>query len=177
LPAPSRDSHFSLVHNVVQIVCDGGLRPWLDLAASPASQPVEKETAMTAKLFSHTRQRKPVQAAIALVLALGIGSTALATELKSPASKSKLLRDKDVTIIIIDKDDDRSSSQGGAPGQPLSSAPRQPATKIKRDGDVTIRIKRDSSNGGTIVRSGSKVIIVDKNTSGCNGDGVCIIRP
>jgi hypothetical protein len=176
LPAPPRDSHFSLVHNVVQIVCDGCLRPQLDKHTSPESQPAEKDTAMTAKLFSHTRLRKPVQAAIALVLALGIGSAALATELKSPASKSKLLRDKDVTIII-DKDDDRSSSQGGASGQPLSSAPRQPATKIKRDDDVTIRIKRNSSNGGTIVRSGSKVIIVDKNTSGCNGDGVCIIRP
>ena len=132
---------------------------------------------MTVTLFSPTRHRKPVQAAIALVLALGIGTTALATELQSPASKSKLLRDKDVTIIIIDKDDDRSTSQSDTPGQPLSSALRQPATKIKRDDDVTIRIKRGNSNGGTIVRSGSKVIIVDKNTNGCNGDGVCIIRP
>jgi replicative DNA helicase len=132
---------------------------------------------MTAKLFSHTRHRMPVQAAIALVVALGIGTTALATELKSPASKSKLLRDKDVTIIIIDKDDDRSSSQTGASDRSDSSSLRQPATKIKRDDDVTIRIKRDSSNGDTIVRSGSKVIIVGKNTNGCTGDGVCIIRP
>jgi len=132
---------------------------------------------MTAKLYSHTRHRMPVQAAIALVVALGIGTTALATELKSPASKSKLLRDKDVTIIIIDKDDDRSSSQTGASGRSDSSSLRQPATKIKRDDDVAIRIKRDSSNGDTIVRSGSKVIIVDKTTNGCAGDGVCIIRP
>lgn len=133
---------------------------------------------MTAKLFSHTRHRRPVHAAIALFVGLGIGTTAFASELKAPAGKSRLLRDKDVTIIIIDKDDHRSESKVPASGTSITSPLRQPATRIKRDDDdVVIRIKRDSTNGGTIVRSGPKVIIVDENSSGCSGTSVCVIRP
>lgn len=133
---------------------------------------------MTAKLFSHTRHRRPVQVAIALLIGLGIGTTAFATELKAPAAKSKLLRDKDVTIIIIDKTDSRSKSKVPTSGTSKTSPLRQPATRINRDDDdVVIRIRRDSTKGGTIVRSGPKVIVIDENSGGCSGSSVCVIRP
>jgi len=137
---------------------------------------------MTAKLFSHTRHRRPVQVAIALLVGLGLGigtgTTAFATELKAPSAKSKLLRDKDVTIIIIDKNDTRSKSEVPASGTSKKSPLRQPSTRINRDDDdVVIRIKRNSTKGGTIVRSGPKVIVIDENTGGCNGNSVCVIRP
>lgn len=138
---------------------------------------------MTVKFVSRAQGRKPgrrrVQAAIILAASLGLATTALATELKAPSGKSKLLRDKDVTVIIIDTNDDRSSSRIGTPSRSASSPLKQPSTKIRRDDDqVEIRIKRDDNRAGTIVRSGPKVIIVDENTRGCgDGSGVCVIRP
>lgn len=134
---------------------------------------------MTVKLFSRAGCRSPVHAAITLAATLGLATTTLATELKPPSGKSKLLRDKDVTIIIIDRNDGKSSSRIGTSSRSAASPLKQPSTKSRRDGDhVEIRIKRDSSGGGTIVRSGPKVIIVDGNTSGCgDSSGVCVIRP
>ena len=137
---------------------------------------------MTVKFFSRAQSRnpgrRPVQAAILFAATLGFATTALATELKPPSGKSKLLRDKDVTVIIIDKNDNKSSSRIGTPDRSKSSL-NQPSTKIRRDDDtVEIRIKRDNTQGGTIVRSGPKVIIVDQNTRACGDDsGVCVIRP
>ncbi|SOE16819.1 hypothetical protein SAMN05877838_1701 [Hoeflea halophila] len=137
---------------------------------------------MTVKLFSRkpglNPGRRPIQAAIIFAASVGLATTALAIELKPPSGTSKLLRDKDVTVIIIDRDDGRSSSRIRLPGQSASSPLKQPSTKIRRDGDhVEIRVKRDSSGGGTFVRSGPKVIIVDSNTSSCgDSSGVCVIR-
>ena len=131
---------------------------------------------MTASLFSRTSRRTILQASIALVAGLGLATTGLANDLKPPSGKSKLLRDKDVTVIIIDKDDDRSKSKRRkSDASKSTSSLRPPSTRIKRDEDVEIRIKRTDS--GTIIRSGAKVIIVDKSTRGCKGDDVCIIRP
>ena len=127
---------------------------------------------MTASLFS---RRTSLQASITLLAGLSLATTALASDLKPPSGKSKLLRDKDVTVIIIDKDDDRSKPEPAKPGASASSSVRPPSGRIKRDDDVEIRIKR--TDGDTIVRSGAKVIIVDKTTRGCKGDDVCIIRP
>jgi len=138
---------------------------------------------MTVKFFARARSRKPgrrpVQAAVILAATLGLATTALATELKPPSGKSKLLRDKDVTVIIIDRNDNRSSSRIGTPSRSASSPLKQPSTKIRRESDqVEIRIKRDDTRGGTIVRSGPKIIIVDENTRGCgDSSGVCVIRP
>jgi len=133
---------------------------------------------MTVKLFSRALRHKPVQAAITLVVGLGLSTAALATELKPPSGKSKLLRDKDVTVIVIDKNDNKSSSRIGTSSKSKSPL-KQPSTNIGRDDDtVEIRIKRDNTRGGTIVRSGPKVIIVDENTRGCgDSSGVCVIRP
>lgn len=138
---------------------------------------------MTVKFFSRAPGRepgrRPVQTAILVAASLGLATTALATELKAPSGKSRLLRDKDVTVIIIDKDDHTSSSQIGKPGRSASSPLKKPSAKIRRDSDeVEIRIKRDDTRGGSIVRSGPKVIIVDENTRGCgDNSGVCVIRP
>jgi hypothetical protein len=134
---------------------------------------------MTAKSFSRPEARKPVLAALALLIGFGISASALATELKPPAGKSKLLNDSDVTIIILDRNDSRSTSQIGVPGRSQSSSVGQPSSRIKRnDDDLTIRFKRnDSTRSGTIVRSGPKVIIVDRNSDGCGGSSVCVIRP
>lgn len=131
---------------------------------------------MTDSLFSRASRRTTLQASIALVAGLGLATTALANDIPPPSGKSKLLRDKDVTVIIIDKDDDRSKSKRRKTDASKStSSQRLPSIRIKRDEDVEIRIKR--TDGGTIVRSGAKVIIVDKTSDGCKGDGVCIIRP
>ena len=131
---------------------------------------------MTDSLFSRASRRSTLQASIALVAGLGLATTALANDIKPPSGKSKLLRDKDVTVIIIDKDDDdRSKPKPSKPDASASSSVRPPSGRIKRDDDVEIHIKR--TDGGTIVRSGAKVIIVDKTSDGCKGDGVCIIRP
>ena len=144
---------------------------------------------MTAKLFSRTVTRRPAQAILALLIgALPIGSgastTAFAAELKAPAGKSRLLRDNDITIIIIDEDDDkRSTSRIGTPSTSKSSPVRQPSARINRDdNDLTIRFKRDrsarsGSGNAPSIRSGPKVIIVDKNSFGCDGGSVCVIRP
>ncbi|MGJ8572968.1 MAG: hypothetical protein ACSHXI_19965 [Hoeflea sp.] len=133
---------------------------------------------MTTKLFSRAQCRRSAQAAIAVLVGIGIGTTAFATELKAPSVKSRLLRDKDVTIIIIDKNDKRPKSEVRTYGTSKSIPLPQPSTRINRnDDDVIIRIKRDRTKGGTIVRSGPKVIIIDEDTSGCKGNRVCVIRP
>ena len=134
---------------------------------------------MTVTLSSTSKVRRPVRAALSLLTGLAVSGTALATDLKPPASKSKLLRDSDVTIIIIDENDRRSSSRVDAPVATQPDLPRPPASRIIRDDDeLTIRVRRDrSANSGVIVRSGPKIIIVDKNSSGCDGGSVCVIRP
>lgn len=134
---------------------------------------------MTATLSSSSGVRRPARAALALLIGLTMSGTALATELKPPASKSKLLRDRDVTIIIIDENDRRSSSTAGAPAATQPALPRPPASRIIRDDDeLTIRVRRDrATNSGTVVRSGPKVIIVDQNSNGCGNGSVCVIRP
>ena len=135
---------------------------------------------MTVTLSTTTKVRRPVQAALALLIGLAVGGTALATELLPPASKSKLLRDPDVTIIIIDENDRRrSSSRVDAPAGTQPALPRPPASRISRDEDeFNIRIRRDrSTSSGTTDRTGPKIIIVDQNSNGCDGGGVCVIRP
>lgn len=134
---------------------------------------------MTVTLSSTTKVRRPVQAALALLIGLAVGGTALATELLPPASKSKLLRDPDVTIIIIDENDLRSSSRVDAPAGTQPALPRPPASRVSRDEDeFNIRIRRDrSTNSGTTDRTGPKIIIVDQNSNGCGGNSVCVIRP
>lgn len=130
-------------------------------------------------LSSTSKVRRPVQAALALLVGLTFAGTALATELKPPASKSKLLEDRDVTIIIIDENDRRPSSRVNAPAAKQPALPLPPASRASRDEDeFNIRILRDRSAGSRkIVRSGPKIIIVDKDSSGCDGGGVCVIRP
>ena len=134
---------------------------------------------MTATLSSPLSIRRPARAALALLIGLAVSGTAVATELLPPASKSKLLRDRDVTIIIIDENDRRSSSRVEKPAATQPDLPRPPASRVSRDEDeLRIRIRRDrSTNADTTVRSGPKIIIVDKNSSGCGGSGVCVIRP
>jgi hypothetical protein len=134
---------------------------------------------MTATLSSPSSVRKPARAALALLIGLAVSGTAMATELLPPAGKSKLLRDRDVTIIIIDENDRRSSSRIEKPRGSKQAPLQPPSSRIIRDDDeLTIRVRRDrSASSGTIVRSGPKIIIVDKNSSGCDGGGVCVIRP
>ena len=134
---------------------------------------------MTATLSSPSSVRRPARAALVLLIGLAVSGTASATELLPPASKSKLLRDRDVTIIIIDENDRRSSSRVEKPAATQPGLPRSPASRLSRDEDeLKIRIRRDrSANSGTIVRSGPKIIIVDQNSNGCGGSGVCVIRP
>ncbi|MDF1610054.1 hypothetical protein PZ897_17880 [Hoeflea sp. YIM 152468] len=142
---------------------------------------------MTERFFSRGGGRKPVHAALALILGLSLAAPAFASELPPPPSvKSKLLRDRgDVTIIIIDGDKRRSTSHIGAPSRKQSASRKQaapppaPSTRIRRDDDVTIRIKRDrhSGSGHKKARSGPKVIIVDGDSGRCKGGGVCVIRP
>ena len=134
---------------------------------------------MTATLSSPSSVRRSARAALALLIGLAVSSTAVASELLPPASKSKLLRDRDVTIIIIDENDRRSSSRSGGSSRSEQAPVRAPSGTLSRDEDeFKIRIRRDrSTNAGTTVRSGPKIIIVDKNSSGCGGSGVCVIRP
>ena len=142
---------------------------------------------MTTKLFSRALTLKSSRAALALLIgalligALPIGfamsTTAFAAELKAPSAKSRLLRDNDdVTIVIIDEDDNRSTSQTGKASKSRSSTLKPPSTRIRRDDDeLTIRFKRDRSTSSA--RSGPKIIIIDKNSGSCDGGGVCVIRP
>lgn len=133
---------------------------------------------MTDMLSQRGRFGRAGQMTLALVIGLGFASSALATEPKAPSSKSKLLRDRDVTIVIIDENDDkRSTSRIGAPSKPLSSPVRQPSGKIKRDDDVIKVYIKPNTGSGTVKRTGPKIIIVDKNSNGCDGGGVCVIRP
>ncbi|MBV6651939.1 MAG: hypothetical protein KI789_19615, partial [Hoeflea sp.] len=64
---------------------------------------------MTATLFSHAPGRRTALAALALLAGFGmaIGSSALASDLKPPSGKSRLLNDSDITIVIIDDNDRR----------------------------------------------------------------------
>ena len=132
---------------------------------------------MTTRNFSRALTSTPARAAFALLIGLGICTTAFAGELKAPSGKSRLLRDNnDVTIVIIDKDDNSSSSQVRTPGKSQSSTLQQPSSRIKRDDDeVTIRFKRDRTT--TSARTGPKIIIIDRNSGSCDGGGVCVIRP
>lgn len=134
---------------------------------------------MTATLSSPSRVRRPVQAALALLIGLTMGGMASATDLKPPAGKLKSLRDRDVTIVIIDDNDRRSSSRSDGPSRSEQAPVRAPSGTLSRDDDeVTIRVRRDrEAKSGTIVRSGPKIIIVDQNSRGCGGSGVCVIRP
>lgn len=136
---------------------------------------------MTGMFFSRGPGRKAARAILALLLATGLSGAALAGEPKPPSVRSKLLsdRDRDVTIIIIDKDDDRPTSRIGAPSKPQSSQLRQPSGKIKRDDDdVTIRIQRDrKTHSGSSKKTGPKIIIIDGDSGRCKGGGVCVIRP
>lgn len=138
---------------------------------------------MTAMHFSPSSAGRPVRAALALLIGLTIcgaaAGTAGATELKPPASKSKLLRDNDITIVIIDENDRRARSRSDAPARSSRSELQPPSSRVSRDEDeFRIRVKRDrSGNSGTDARSGPKVIIVDQNSRGCDGGGVCVIRP
>ena len=80
-----------------------------------------KDTAMTATLFPHPPGRRTALAALALLAGFGmaIGSSALASELKPPSGKSRLLNDSDITIVIIDGNDRRASSRSGAVSRSL----------------------------------------------------------
>ena len=131
---------------------------------------------MIATPVSHRTGRNCLIAALALLTGFGIAA-AHASEPMAPASKSRLLRDKDVTIIIIDDHDRRPASK--TPDRKSSTTVRQPANAIDReDDDVTIRLKHKNSSSGSASRdSGPKVIIVDKHSNGCDGGGVCVIRP
>ena len=138
---------------------------------------------MTATLFSRAQGRRTALAALALLAGLGIGSSALASELKPPSGKSRLLNDSDITIVIIDGNDRRASSRSGGSSRPEPAPVRPPSGKASREeDDVTIRFRRDrsattgSGNAGTR-NPGPKVIIVDRNSNGCDGGGVCVIRP
>lgn len=138
---------------------------------------------MTTKLFSRAVGHISAGAALALLIGLGAGTAAFADELKAPAGKSRLLRDNDVTVIIIDKHKKRSKHETTTPGKSKSPQLRQPSSRISRDDDeLTIRFNRDRKTGSgsssaRSERSGPKIIIIDKNTNGCNGGGVCVIRP
>lgn len=152
---------------------------------------------MTTTLFSHASGRRTALAAVALLAGIGIGSSALASELKPPSGKSRLLNDSDITIVIIDDNDRRPSSRSGGSGRSEPVPVRAPSGKVSREeDDVTIRFRRDSStttgSGSTVTTTGTstvtttgtstgnpgpKIIIVDRNSDGCDGGGVCVIRP
>ena len=135
---------------------------------------------MTGMFIWRSPGRKMAQAILALMIATGLSGAALAAEPKPPSVKSKLLRDRGITIIILDEDDNRSTSRIGAPGKPQSSQLRQPSGKIERDDDdFTIRIKRDRRihSSSSSKKSGPKVIVIDGKSDHCKGDGVCVIRP
>ncbi|GAB5462508.1 MAG: hypothetical protein HoeaKO_44150 [Hoeflea alexandrii] len=150
-----------------------------------------KDTAMTATLFSHAPGRRTALAALALLAGFGmaIGSSALASDLKPPSGKSRLLNDSDITIVIIDDNDRRSSSRSGGSSRSEPAPVRAPSGKVSREeDDVTIRFRRDRSTatgtGSTVTTTGTstgnpgpKIIIVDRNSNGCDGGGVCVIRP
>lgn len=136
---------------------------------------------MTKINLSPASSRVPVRAALVLLIGLGFATSALASDLTPPSGKFKSLRDRsDVTVIIIDKNDRRSTSHIGAPSR-SKSIPAAPSSRFVRDDDdVTIRVRRNHTSGSghnTVNRSGPKVIIVDRNTGRCSGGGVCVIRP
>ncbi|MDZ7600981.1 MAG: hypothetical protein U1A06_06370 [Hoeflea sp.] len=125
--------------------------------------------------------------ALALVAGLAVSVMTLAgatfatpagaTEIKMPSAKSRLLSDRDdVTIIIIDKNDNRRSRSTSPARVDTKSDVKQPNSRIRRDDD-TVYIKRKSGSGHH-GNPGPKVIIVDKNRgTSCSGTGVCVIRP
>jgi hypothetical protein len=171
------------------------MKPELSAKSRPA-QPVlqgsptfRKDTAMTATLFSQAPGRRTGLAALALLAGIGIGSSALASELKPPSGKSRLLNDSDITIVIIDENDRRPSSRSGGSSRSEPAPVRAPSGKASREeDDVTIRFRRDRSTatgtGSTVTTTGTstgnpgpKVIIVDRNSTGCDGGEVCVIRP
>lgn len=154
---------------------------------------------MTATLFPHPPGRRTALAALALLAGFGmaIGNSALASDLKPPSGKSRLLNDSDITIVIIDDNDRRSSSRSGGSSRSEPAPVRAPSGKVSREeADVTIRFRRDRStatgSGSTVTTTGTstvtttgtstgnpgpKIIIVDRNSNGCDGGGVCVIRP
>ncbi|WP_417414939.1 hypothetical protein [Hoeflea sp.] len=135
---------------------------------------------MTAKPFSPASARRAVQAAtLALLIGFAVSGTSLAAEIKPPSSKTKRHNDRDVTIIVIDKDDHSSRSKAGKLDPSLPDPARAPASRTIRDDDeLTIRIRRNrDTRTGSTRKPGPKIITIDKNSGACGGGGVCVIRP
>jgi len=133
-------------------------------------------------------RRSTVPAALALsagllaglIIPLSLAASAGATELTPPSAKSKLLSDRNVTIVIIDGDEENRSTSTTPPAktlQPADLTPEKlrPSARIERDdADIKITIKRDT---GSTTKPGPKIIIIDGTTNGCDGGTVCVIRP
>jgi hypothetical protein len=179
LAAHRDDLQPALRHNDAKIICEPGPVRSANDRERPHHQ--DEDTAMTKLNLSPASGRIPVRTALVLFLGLGLATSALASELTPPSGKFKSLRDHgDVTVIIINKNDRRSTSRIGAPSR-SQSIPAAPSSRFVRDDDdVTIRVRRNHTSGsghGTVKQSGPKVIIVDRNTGRCSGGGVCVIRP
>ena len=135
-------------------------------------------------LTQRPERRRAVHAVLALLIGLGFSTPSLAADPKAPSVKSsstyKKHRDRGTTIVIIDEDD-RSSSTAPKPKtrSKAEKAPAAPSSRSSSDDDDDTRIIiRKTSKTSDKTSSGPKVIVVDRNSDkGCDGGGVCVIRP